>query len=123
MVDLPSRTPAPPVSQSLCICTLGYGVDLLAVAGELLGSRLRFDIQAAPATSEADAAPASRLILRASIPSIAPASACVSFIAASRCGVRRELQPVLHPGAGLRRLAEEAQRRVAVAGASVRAAE
>lgn len=64
MVDLRVALPLLAFHSRYAVHTLGYGVDLLAVAGELLGSRLRFDIQAAPATSEADAAPASRLILR-----------------------------------------------------------
>jgi len=64
MVDLRFSLPLLVFQSRYAVHTLGYGVDLLAVAGELLGSRLRFDIQAATGASEADSAPASRLILR-----------------------------------------------------------
>lgn len=64
LVDLQISAPLFSFQSRYAIRTLGYSVDMLAVSGELLGSRLRWDIQSSPSTGEAGAAAGSKLILR-----------------------------------------------------------
>lgn len=64
LVDLQLSAPLFSFQSRYAIRTLGYSVDMLAIAGELLGSRLRWDIQSAPALGDGAAPTGSRLILR-----------------------------------------------------------
>lgn len=72
LVELQLTAPLFSLQSRYAIHTLGYSVDMLGVAGELVDSRLRWDIQPLGASgaalsaagSDDSAAPASKLILR-----------------------------------------------------------